>query len=87
MWNLDPTDNTLPENFKSDNEGLNSFGETGYKGMCPKSGTHYYHIKVFALDTKLNISKKSTKAELEQVMQGHILGTGELIGTFNKDYK
>ncbi len=48
---------------------------------------HQYHFKVYALDTKLNISKKSTKAELEKVMQGHILATGEIIGTFNKDYK
>jgi Raf kinase inhibitor-like YbhB/YbcL family protein len=87
MWNIDVNNTNIPENFRNDNEGLNSANETGYHPLCPVSGTHYYHFKVFALDTKLNISKKSSKAEVEKVMQGHVLASGELVGSYNKDYK
>jgi Raf kinase inhibitor-like YbhB/YbcL family protein len=88
IWNIDVDSYNLPENFKNDNEGMNSANLQGYKGMCPPTGaTHHYHFKVYALDTKLNIGKNSDKACLEKVMQGHIVATGELVGIFNKNYK
>ena len=86
MWNIDTT-SFIPENFRNDNEGLNSLGNTGYLGMCPPSGTHHYHFRVYALDTKLNVSKNITKTGLDSIMQGHILAKGELIGIYNKTYK
>jgi Raf kinase inhibitor-like YbhB/YbcL family protein len=86
IWNID-IDNFIPENFKNSNEGMNSANQVGYVGLCPQSGTHNYHFRVFALDTKLNIPKNSTKADLEKVMQGHILAKGELVGIFNKTYR
>jgi Raf kinase inhibitor-like YbhB/YbcL family protein len=88
IWNIDPTSNNIPENFKNSDEGLNGMKQTGYKGMCPPKGTHHYHFMVYALDVKLNIDKKTTgKKELEKVMKGHILGQGELVGTFDKSYR
>ncbi len=87
IWNIEPNSNFIPENFVNDNQGLNSVNECRYKGMCPPEGTHNYHFKVYALDTKLNISKKSDRATLEKVMEGHILAWGEVVGTFNKNYK
>ena len=87
IWNIDVDGGTLPENFKNDDEGMNSAQHVGYIGMCPPTGTHHYHFKVYALDAKLNISKNSDKAALEKVMQGHILAWGELVGTFNKTYR
>ncbi len=87
IWNIDVDGGTIPENFKNDNEGMNSAQQIGYVGMCPPTGTHHYHFKVYALDTKLNIPKQSDKAALEKVMQGHILAWGEMVGTFNKTYR
>lgn len=87
IWNIDVNGGKIPENFKNDNEGLNGSNDIGYKALCPPEGTHHYHFKVYALDTKLNIGKKTDKACLEKVMQGHILAWGELVGIFNKDYK
>lgn len=87
IWNIDPASHFIPENFVNDNQGLNSVNECRYKGMCPGEGTHSYHFKVYALDTKLNISNKSNKAALEKVMEGHILAWGETVGVFNKDYR
>jgi len=87
IWNIDVDGGTIPENFKNDNEGTNSAQQVGYIGICPPTGTHHYRFKVYALDTKLNISKSSDKAALEKVMQGHILAWGELDGVFNKTYR
>ncbi len=87
IWNIEPNSRFIPENFINDNQGLNSLNECRYKGMCPYDGTHNYHFKVYALDTKLNIGKSSDRAALEKVMEGHILAWGEVIGTFNKNYK
>jgi Raf kinase inhibitor-like YbhB/YbcL family protein len=87
IWNIEPNSNFIPENFINENQGLNSVNECRYKGMCPTNGTHNYHFKVYALDTKLNISKKSDRVTVEKVMEGHILAWGEVVGTFNKNYK
>ncbi len=87
VWNIDVDGGEIPEGFKNPDEGLNGMKLPGYKGMCPPTGAHHYHFKVYALDTKLNISKTSTKEEVEKVMEGHILGWGELVGIFDKLYK
>jgi len=76
-----PSDATLPDGSMS---GKNSWGKTGYGGPCPPSGTHRYFFKLYALDEMLGISAGATKGELEKAMVGHILATGELMGTFSK---
>ena len=83
VWNLD-NKGIISEGTKSGDEGLNGANKTGYIGMCPPTGTHHYHFKVYALDTRMDIDKKSDKAALEKAMQGHILGEGELIGLYAK---
>lgn len=88
IWNIEPATTTISENFRNDNEGLNGMKEMGYRSMCPPSGTHHYHFVVYALDVLLNINKKTTdKAALEKVMKGHILASGEIVGTYDKSYK
>ena len=87
MWNIDPDDGNIPEDFRSETTGWNTFGVSAYQGICPISGTHHFHFKVYALNTKLNISKTTNKADLLKVMKGHILAQGELIGLFNKQLK
>jgi Raf kinase inhibitor-like YbhB/YbcL family protein len=84
VWNIEPGDNKIPENFKGAEQGLNSAGQKGYKGMCPPSGIHHYHFRVYALDTKLDLDKKTDKAALEKSMQGHILAEGDLVGLYKK---
>ncbi len=84
LWNIEPGDNNIPENFKGGSPGLNGAGQTGYKGMCPPTGTHHYHFKVYALDTKLDLDNKTNKAMLEKAMQGHILADGDLVGLYKK---
>jgi Raf kinase inhibitor-like YbhB/YbcL family protein len=66
-------------------QGVNDFPGTGYDGPYPPPGKpHRYFFKVFALDTKLNLTEKARKSDLLKATQGHILAQGQLIGTFQR---
>ena len=65
-------------------QGKNDFGEIGYGGPCPPSGTHRYFFKIYALDAELSLKAGATKAEVENAMQGHIVAQGQLMGTYER---
>jgi Raf kinase inhibitor-like YbhB/YbcL family protein len=87
--NLPPDSHGLAENASAAGlpngavEGTNDQGQTAYHGPCPPIGRHRYFHKLYALDIALP-AKALTKAELEAAMQGHVLATAELMGTFQK---
>lgn len=64
--------------------GKNSWGDIGYGGPCPPSGTHRYFFKFYALDTVISLLPGATKEQLLKEMKGHILAQAELMGTFSK---
>jgi Raf kinase inhibitor-like YbhB/YbcL family protein len=64
--------------------GKNSWGRREYGGPCPPRGTHRYFFKLFALDTRLDPSAGTNKAQLRQPMTGHILAQAELMGTYTR---
>ena len=83
----------LPRESKLDNpagalQGVNSFpsDNVGYRGPMPPKGhgTHHYQFKLYALDTELNLPPRADKAALLEAMEGHVIGEGELIGTFER---
>jgi Raf kinase inhibitor-like YbhB/YbcL family protein len=76
-----PLDQTLPNGAR---QGTTDFGRVGYGGPCPPSGTHRYFFKIYALDTKLDLAAGATKRDLLKVMEGHILGQGQLIGKYKR---
>ncbi len=86
VWNIDPKTNKIEENSVPQGaiEGMTNFGETGYGGPCPPSGTHRYFFKLYALDTELDLTPNAGKDNLEQAMQGHILDSTELIGLYSR---
>ena len=91
MWNIPPDKKQLPENVPSDPklsdgsvQGITDFRQPGYGGPAPPSGTHRYFFKVYALDTKLNLSTGSNKAQLVKAMEGHILAEGQLMGRYKR---
>ena len=66
-------------------QGRNSFEKTGYDGPCPPPGSpHHYYFHVYALDTDLKLAVPADANALKSAMQGHILGEGELMGTFQR---
>ena len=79
MWNIDPT-NTELENLMK--EGMTDFGEVGYGGPAPPDKRHTYVFKLYALDSELDLPGKSTKADVEKAMEGHILEQATLTGTY-----
>ena len=63
-------------------EGKHDGGGTGWSGPCPPIGRHRYFHQLYALDTVLPEQRGViTKAELERLMQGHVLESAELVGT------
>ena len=64
-------------------EGLNDVaGTVGWRGPSPPRGsTHRYLFDLAALDTVLGeLLGAPTRAQLEAVMAGHVLGTARLVG-------
>ena len=86
LWNMPSQTREIHENSvpAGASQGRNDWHRTGYGGPCPPSGTHRYLFKLYALDTLLNLGPATTKAELVKAMHGHILGQGELMGTYRK---
>jgi len=83
VWNI-PITHHIKENHVPGEQGLNDFKRVQWGGPCPPSGTHRYYFKVYALDTLLQLSPKTTKSELERAMGNHILAFGELVGLYRK---
>src|SRR3990172_5533244 len=84
VWNIPPTTTIINENSVPGTQGLNTSGSRSYQGPCPPSGTHRYFFKIYALDTKLDLSEKSTKKDVEKAMQGHVIAQGELMGVYSR---
>jgi Raf kinase inhibitor-like YbhB/YbcL family protein len=84
VWNILPNE-PISENYIGGISGRNSFGNTGYGGPCPPSGSHRYYFKVYALDTSLNLPAGADKKQLQDAMQGHIITSGEVMAHYKKD--
>ena len=66
-------------------QGVNDFGATGYGGPHPPPGKpHRYNFKLYCLDKKLDAEPGLAKAELLDLMQGHILEQAELTGIYQR---
>ncbi len=90
-YNRLPEPKALPEGVADEMtpeggvHGKNSFERLSYGGPCPPPGKpHRYFFKIFMLDVKLPLAPGASKAELERAMQPHILGLGELMGTYQR---
>jgi Raf kinase inhibitor-like YbhB/YbcL family protein len=66
-------------------QGRNDFRKLGYGGPCPPPGKpHRYFFKLYALDTKLNLAPGASRQDVEQAIQGHLLGQAELMGKYSR---
>ena len=92
LFDLPASTRELPEGLSraaelkdGSKQGLNDFGRTGYEGPCPPHGpAHRYSLRLYALDTKLNLKAGSTKVELEKAMRGHVLAQVELMARYKR---
>ena len=81
IWNINP-DTGQVDGYIDDPEGMTDFGEVGYGGPAPPDKRHTYIFKLYALDTELDLPDKSTKADVEKAMEGHIIEQATLTGTY-----
>jgi len=66
-------------------QGTNTAGKIGYMGLCPPPGKpHRYFLKVYGLDTMLDLKPGSTRSALENAMKGHVLLQGEAMATYRR---
>lgn len=79
---------SLPESANDlGKEARNDFGEVGYGGPCPppKHGDHRYYFRLHALDVEsLDVPGDATRATFDEALEGHVLGTAELMGRFQR---
>ncbi len=83
-----PPEKTLTQPLTA-RQGKNSWKDEksiGYRGPMPPPGhgVHHYHFQLFALDTRLEIEPGSSKDQVLQALQGHVVAKGELIGTYER---
>ena len=63
--------------------GLNDFQVAHYSGPCPPHGeSHRYRFRVTALDAVLKLQEGATRAQVDEAVDGHIIGDGVLTGYF-----
>ncbi|HUU75353.1 MAG TPA: YbhB/YbcL family Raf kinase inhibitor-like protein [Methanoregulaceae archaeon] len=90
LYDIPPDRRGLPEGVKKapvlddgSRHGVNNFGKIEYSGPCPPPGKpHRYFFRIFALDTLLNLRSPADRRTVDNTMKGHVLATGELMGTF-----
>ncbi len=86
LYNLPPDTTSLKQDQTGlGTDGKNDFNRLGYGGPCPpRNSTHRYYIKLYALDTRLDLKSGATKAQVESAMRGHILAQGTLMGRYGR---
>jgi Raf kinase inhibitor-like YbhB/YbcL family protein len=89
VYNIPAETTRLPENAHKNlpsgaRHGSNDWKRATWGGPCPPIGRHRYFFKLYALDTDLRSLTNPTKADIEKAMQGHILATAQLMGTYQK---
>jgi Raf kinase inhibitor-like YbhB/YbcL family protein len=91
LFDLPATTTGLPEGIRSDKslegggvQGINDFGNLGYGGPCPPSGTHSYVFTLYALFQKLGLPSGSTRSDVATAMEGHILAQARLVGRYSR---
>ncbi len=91
-YDLPATARALPEGVAKTAElpggghqGVNDFGNLGYGGPCPPAGTaHRYFFKLYALKGQLNLKPGASTKQVEQAMQGQVLGEVQLMGKYKR---
>jgi len=91
VYNIPPEKDGLEENVPKEEkieggmQGKNSWGKIGYGGPCPPGAKpHRYFLKLYALDSMLDIEPGIKKKKLMKEMEGHIIAKAELMGKYSR---
>jgi Raf kinase inhibitor-like YbhB/YbcL family protein len=91
IYNIPASVTDLPEGVKNGEQanGAKQLKNVrmfdGYLGPCaPPGPNHNYTFQLYALDTKLDLGADATRADAEKAMDGHILGSAEVVQLFHR---
>ena len=92
IWNLPSAARGLAEGVPAKKtladgsaQGKNDFGRIGYGGPSPPAGKpHRYFFHLYALKVKLTLAAGASGRELEKAIEGKVLATAKLIGTYGR---
>lgn len=90
LYNLPPSTRELARAADSEDltsvarHGLNDWKRADYGGPCPPIGRHRYFFKLYALDTELTDLEDPTGPALQRAIEGHVLATATLMGTYER---
>ncbi len=92
LFDLPPATSSLAQSLSKvdelpggERQGRNDFRKIGYNGPCPPPGKpHRYFFKLYALNAKLGLKPGASKQEVEEAMQGRILGHAEWVGKYRR---
>jgi Raf kinase inhibitor-like YbhB/YbcL family protein len=91
VYNVPAAVSELPENVAKvetldlggARQGRNDFRRPGYGGPCPPPGpAHRYLFTLYALDAPLTLKAGAQRKDVETAMEGHDLGSAQLLGTY-----
>ena len=83
-WGIASDAPGLGEGQPAPHEGTNGFGTAGYAGPCPPHGRHRYFFRLHALAAELDVEPGADRDTLERALEGHVLETAELMGTYER---
>ncbi len=78
---------SLPEGVKPTDgppQGRNDFGQSGYGGPCPPSGTHRYRFTLLALSSRIGLPGTPSAAQVRTALTTKILGQTTLTATYTR---
>jgi Raf kinase inhibitor-like YbhB/YbcL family protein len=87
VLDIDPATSGLPEGVlpgaDSPQQGTNDFGNVGYGGPCPPSGTHHYQFTLYALAAPLGLPDHPGGAAVRAALaKASVFEKVTLVGTF-----
>lgn len=90
IWNI-PKGEAVPENIPREKrlengarQGETDYGDIGYGGPRPPSGTHGYRFKAYAVDTELDLAAGASKQQLLDALEGHVIEEDEVTADYTK---
>lgn len=84
VFNIPPDTTHIPEAWKPVGvRGKGTRGELDYGGPRPPDREHRYYFRVYAIDNVLDLEEGSSKQDVLDAMDGHVLASAELMGRFS----
>ncbi len=85
-WGIDPAAGEVAEAAMVPHEGVNDFGQRGWRGPCPPRGRgpHRYVFTLHALDAPIAVPDGAHRGTLEAALRPRIIGTARLVGTYER---